>query len=173
MSEKPMNVKTLSQPWYKEPWPWILMAGPGLVIIAGVVTLWLAVISFDGVVEDDYYKQGLAVNQRIHRDKAAQELGLQAQVLRSGKEIRVFLSAAAPTTSMPDQLVLRLSHPTRGGMDQTIALTNAGQGFYSGTLEMEVGGRWHVFLEDQELTWRLLGDWQLNADAPLQLLPHH
>ncbi len=26
------------QPWYREPWPWILMAGPVIVIIAGVIT---------------------------------------------------------------------------------------------------------------------------------------
>ena len=24
------------QPWYKEPWPWILMAGPGIVVVAGL-----------------------------------------------------------------------------------------------------------------------------------------
>lgn len=167
-----MNVKALPQPWYKEPWPWILMAGPGLVIIAGAITIWLAVTSFDGMVEDDYYKQGLAVNQRIHRDQLAQELGLRAEVLRSGPMIRVFLSSQK-AAALPAQLTLRLSHPTRGGMDQSIVLTNEGQGFYSGTLGVEVSGRWHVFLEDQELTWRLLGDWQLDSQAPLQLLSQH
>lgn len=167
-----MNVKTLSQPWYKEPWPWILMAGPGLVIVAGAITIWLAVISFDGMVEDDYYKQGLAVNQRIHRDRAAQDMGFQAQVVRSGAELRVFLSATT-SAAMPEQLNLRLVHPTRGGMDQAIVLVKAGQGFYSGRLDTQVDGRWHVFLEDPDLTWRLLGDWQLGSDAPLILQPQH
>lgn len=167
-----MNVKTLNQPWYKEPWPWILMAGPGLVIVAGAITIWLAIVSFDGMVEDDYYKQGLAVNQRIHRDRAAHDLGFQAQVVRSGAELRVFLSSSTGA-AMPEQLALRLVHPTRGGMDQTIALANAGQGFYSGRLDVEVDGRWHVFLEDPDFTWRLLGDWQFNDDAPLFLQPQH
>ena len=59
-----MTLQSNNQPWYKERWPWILMAGPGLVIVAGVITVWLAVVSNDGLVTDDYYKQGLAVNQR-------------------------------------------------------------------------------------------------------------
>ena len=29
-------------PWYREPWPWILMAGPAAVVIAGLFTAWLA-----------------------------------------------------------------------------------------------------------------------------------
>jgi len=167
-----MNVKALSQPWYKEPWPWMLMMGPGLVIIAGIITVWLAVRSFDGVVEDDYYKQGLTVNQRIHRDKLAQQLGLSAEVMRNGENIRLFLSS---TTGMPlpQQVTLRLVHPTRGGVDQSVILESSSGGYFSGRLTADISGRWHVFIEDQDLTWRLQGDWQTNADAPLRLLPHH
>lgn len=167
-----MNVKTLPQPWYKEPWPWIIMAGPVTVIIAGVITIWLAMTSFDGMVEDDYYKQGLAVNQRIHRDRMAEQLGLRAEIMRSGNLLRVMLSSQAQMP-FPDQINFRFSHPTRGGMDHTVVLSHEGQGFYRGVLGSDVAGRWHVFLEDQELTWRLLGDWQLNADDRLQLKPLH
>lgn len=165
-----MHVKPLPQPWYKEPWPWIIMVGPFAVIVAGAITIWLAMTSFDGMVEDDYYKQGLAVNQRIHRDRMAEQLGLRAEVMRHGTQLRVILTAQAPL-SFPPQLNFKFSHPTRGGMDQLVLLNHEGQGFYSGALETEVNGRWHVFLEDQELTWRLLGDWQLDADARLQLRP--
>ncbi len=172
MSDKAMNVKTLPQPWYKEPWPWIIMAGPFAVIVAGAITIWLAMTSFDGMVEDDYYKQGLAVNQRIHRDRMAEQLGLRAEVMRNGTMLRVILTSQQQMP-LPGQLNFRFSHPTRGGMDQTVVLNHEGQGFYSGALATDVSGRWHVFLEDQELNWRLLGDWQLNADARLQLVPLH
>jgi hypothetical protein len=33
------------KPWYREPWPWFLMAGPGLVVVAAIAT---AVIAFRG-----------------------------------------------------------------------------------------------------------------------------
>ena len=66
-------------PWYKQRWPWLLIAGPAFVIIAGAVTVWLAVVSNDGLVVDDYYKQGLAVNQRLHRDQQASTLGFDCR----------------------------------------------------------------------------------------------
>ena len=38
-----------AQPWYRERWPWILMAGPATVVVAGLFTAWLAVRSDDGL----------------------------------------------------------------------------------------------------------------------------
>lgn len=32
----------VSKPWYKERWPWILMAGPAIVVIACIITIYLA-----------------------------------------------------------------------------------------------------------------------------------
>ncbi len=29
-------------PWYKEPWPWILMSGPAIVVVACIITIYLA-----------------------------------------------------------------------------------------------------------------------------------
>ena len=60
-----------ARPWYREPWPWILMAGPFTVVVAGMITLWLALESSDGMVADDYYKRGLAINQTLSRERLA------------------------------------------------------------------------------------------------------
>ena len=48
-------------------------------------------------------------------------------------------------------------------------MTSEGQGFYSGNLNTGVSGRWHVSLEDPSGQWRLQGDWQADAEAPLHL----
>ena len=45
-----------ANPWYREPWPWILMAGPATVVVAGIVTAWIAVANQDPLVVDNYYK---------------------------------------------------------------------------------------------------------------------
>lgn len=29
-------------PWYKEPWPWILMSGPAIAVVACIITIYLA-----------------------------------------------------------------------------------------------------------------------------------
>jgi hypothetical protein len=157
-----------AQPWYKERWPWILMAGPGVVIVAGVVTAWLAIKTSDGLVDDDYYKQGLTVNQTKHRDQKAASEGLQADVVRSGTLIRVYLSGKEGV-NLPQKLMLRIKHPTRSGLDQSVELLAEGAGFYAGKLTTEIAGRWHLTIEDTTGQWRLLGDWQADSLEPLRL----
>lgn len=163
-----MRLRTDTQPWYREPWPWILMVGPAIVVVAGFITAWLAIKSNDGLVEDDYYKQGLAVNQRMHRDKAASDFDIHADLMRSDLQLRVFLRGNEQV-KLPERLSLRIFHPTRAGNDQNVVLAAEGQGFYSGKLEAEISGRWHVTLEEPAGQWRLQGDWHADAVEPLRL----
>lgn len=156
------------RPWYKERWPWILMAGPGLVIIAAIVTVWLAVVSNDGLVTDDYYKQGLAVNQRLYRDHEASVLGLRADVMRSGNQLRMFL-VSTESASLPQEIAVKLAHPTQAGQDQVIPMRAESQGMYSGALKDDVEGRWIVSIEDPAGKWRLQGVWQSSSEEPLSL----
>ena len=46
-----------SKPWYLHRWPWRLMMGPFLVVIAATYTGWIAFTRQDAMVVDDYYKQ--------------------------------------------------------------------------------------------------------------------
>jgi len=154
-----------AQAWYREPWPWILMAGPAIVVVAGLVTAWLAVRSDDGLVFDDYYKQGLAINQTLGRADAAARRGIEAELYLVDGRVRVLLGAAAPGA-----LRLRLAHPTRAGMDQSLELTKVGQGIYEGRLQPLRAGRWHVVLEQRD--WRLAGDWIVPAAGALTLGGH-
>ncbi|MCK9508095.1 MAG: FixH family protein [Pigmentiphaga sp.] len=52
---------TVSRPWYKEPWPWILMAGPAVVVVACVVTIYLSFAHADVPVAGPHVKRGLKV----------------------------------------------------------------------------------------------------------------
>jgi hypothetical protein len=166
--KKPMNA--LAQPWYRHPWPWILMAGPATVVVAGVITAYIAFSTSDGLVEDDYYKQGLAVNQSVSRNQRADALGLQAEVVLSddGLLLRVLLRARDAAV-FPPLLHLRITHPTRGGADQLVVLRSDRSGFYTGKLSAPLNGRWHVALEDGEREWRLSGDWTIGKQLTLQL----
>jgi len=147
-------------PWYREPWPWLLMAGPAVVVVAGLFTAWLAVVHEDGLVADDYYKQGLGINKVLKREKEAVSLEVHARVLFGDNRVRVFLRGAAPT-----ELNLQLVHPTRAGLDRTSRLSSAGSGWYEGVIDTH-GARWHVVLEDAAGNWRLNGDWnERDGDA--------
>lgn len=162
------NADNGNNPWYREPWPWMLMAGPALVIVAGFITLWYAIVSNDGLVTDDYYKEGLAVNQRLHRDHVAADLGLSGTVMHSGTQLRLMLTAQDVST-LPQELILRLAHPTRNGQDQKVAMKAEAPGFYNGVLKEAIAGRWLVIIEDPKGNWRLQGEWVANEDEPLQL----
>jgi hypothetical protein len=150
-------------PWYRERWPWILMAGPAVVVVAGIVTAWLAIRSDDGLVVEDYYKQGLAINQTLGRSDAAGRLGFQAELHLTDNRIRVLLGGPAVSGA----LTLRLVHPTRAGMDQSVDLAAVEPGVYEGRLRPLQPGRWHVVLETRD--WRLAGDWVLPAAGALTI----
>jgi hypothetical protein len=51
-------------PWWREPWPWILMAGPALAIVGCAITIALAVSSFsDQPILEGGMKRGLVVEK--------------------------------------------------------------------------------------------------------------
>jgi len=149
-------------PWYREPWPWLLMAGPAIVVVAGFVTLGMAINSADGLVADDYYKEGNAINMTMHRDVRARELGYHARVAMAGEggQISLAFSEAAPPVP---KLKLMLNHPTRSGFDRAIVLTRQDDGRYAGIMPAVEAGRWSAILDDEGQAWRLTGDWQAGS----------
>jgi hypothetical protein len=153
----------IEKPWYREPWPWYLMAGPAIVIVAAIGTAWLAVSTSDGLVTDDYYKKGLVVDQTLARSKEAAELGLEVRARFTAEGVDLHLAAAAGQAfSLPQSLVLTLSHPTRAGLDQTVPLSLQ-DGPYVGTVRLPASGHWLVLVEDDARRWRLMGNVVLPA----------
>lgn len=160
-------MQTTSKPWYRHPWPWFLIALPATAVIASIITIWLAVQSADGLVTDDYYKQGMAINKTLDRDQAAQAMRLSAQLDLSDGVLR--LKLAGQIKSYPDNMRLRLVHPTQSGRDQDLLLQQSGPGIYVHVLK-EIpmqsglqGQRWQVLLEPPAADWRLTGAWPAGA----------
>lgn len=130
------------------------MAGPAAAIVAGIFTLVLAFRTEDGLVADDYYKQGLAINRELRRDERASELGLTALVSFANARVRVALQGQAPP-----ELRLRLVHPVRAGKDQFVVLRPVVPGEYEGSVASSGGENRRLVLEDTSATWRLTGNW--------------
>lgn len=154
------------KPWYREPWPWYLMAGPFLVIVAAFGTAWLAVSSNDGLVTDDYYKKGLAVDQTLAKSRVAVERGIEARLRLAADHVEVKVTSAVATGGAePAALRLSLSHPTRAGLDQSVDLRAVDRQTYSGDLRLPASGHWIVLIEDDARTWRLTGNVVLPAQG--------
>jgi hypothetical protein len=130
------------------------MSGPAAVIVAGFFTLALAFRTEDGLVADDYYKQGLAINQVLRRSERARELNLKAVASFSGSRVRVMLDGDAPP-----ELRLRLVHPGRAGRDQSVVLHASVRGAYEGSFAPTGGEIRRLVIEDAGSTWRLDGMW--------------
>lgn len=162
-----------SKPWYAHRWPWLLMLGPAVVIVAGGFTVWLAVTRPDALVVDDYYKQGQAINQDLRRDAQAAHLKMQLHLNynpAAGKLIGI-IEAGAGTTARAIQL--HLIHPTLPEKDMAFKAQTNGAGQFEIPLPMLEIAHWQIAVEDQQHSWRLAGTWawpqqqkiELNADT--------
>lgn len=157
------------EPWYRQGWPWFLIAIPATAVAAGAVTLWLAVQSWDGLVVDDYYQQGKSIQTTIERTKRASELGLAADLTIRADDVRLQLTAKQGTP-LPPTVTLTIAHPTRSGQDQVVLL-KLEDGAFAGPLEPLAAGRWLIQLEDESRTWRLNGTVFLPTETRLRMLP--
>lgn len=150
------------RPWYREPWPWLIMAAPAAAVVMGVIMVVLATRSNDGLVADDYYKRGLAINQTLDRADHARTRGLAATATFDAARTRVRLNVPAASDA---SLTLRFVHPTRAGLDQVVTVERVGAGLYEGAMTSPALGHWHLSLEDASGAWRLTGVWVPAEDA--------
>ncbi|NYT85750.1 FixH family protein [Pollutimonas harenae] len=53
-------------PWWREPWPWIIMAGPAIAVIGCIITIVLAFQNAGNqVIKDGGIKRGLVVTKQV------------------------------------------------------------------------------------------------------------
>jgi hypothetical protein len=148
-----MKARTIPAPWYRQRWPWILIAGPAIVVIAGFATLMLAIRSDDGVVADDYYKRGLGINRTIERAERAAESGIVALVdVAADGTVTVRIDGQGPLAK-PPSVRLTLARPAHAGEDRAVTLQRGADGRYAGRLAPPAPGRWQLVVETD--AWRL------------------
>ena len=146
-------------PWYRHRWPWLIMLGPFLVVLAGSYTMWLAYSSPDALVVGDYYRQGKAINRDLTRDRAAARLGLQFALrydAASGRLLGRIVGADGPVKG---PMTLKLVHSTRPEKDIVLPLQADADGNVSASLPLLDMARWQVMLEDEARSWRVSGVW--------------
>ena len=145
------------QPWYRQFWPWFLISLPATAVVAGFITLNIAIDSDDGLVKDDYYKEGLAVHRDAARFEMARQLDVQAAVKvdqRSGT-IEVELNDA-PVGNLPN-LNLTFFHPTRSNNDHQVTLSRIDGNRYVGKTADLSSANWRLSIDPPGLTWRITG----------------
>lgn len=57
------NEPDRNQPWWKYGHVWLVIAGPAIVVVAALVTAWIAMRNPDPVLAEDYWRRGLEINK--------------------------------------------------------------------------------------------------------------
>jgi len=156
-------------PWWRHRWPWLLMAGPAFVLVAGSYASYLAYSRQDALVVGDYYRQGKAINQDLRRDRAAGaldvRLALDYQPATGMLEGRI----EAGEARADEPLLLHLAHATQPEKDVRLLLRPGADGRFSVPLPRLERSRWTVLAEPASRRWRLEGRWDWPARPALAL----
>ena len=185
MNTHVLPLEKLSSPkkpddWKKEPWLFLFVGGPLIVVCASIVTGIIAWRGADPVVAADYYRQGLMINTDLHRDAKARELGLQAEIifdaqsntlqmqLQATKQlsralpetVQISIASADESLGAVNELVRRLpmSQTTAGNYVGNLGNKNASDESKAKLrMNMSEAKLMHIKVETTE--WRLTGDW--------------
>lgn len=143
-------------PWYRQFWPWFIIALPATVVVAGFTTLYIALKNPHSMVDDAYYEDGLAINQSLEQDKQATQLGMSAQVFFDAETLTVRVNLDG--SDLPTTLELRLMHPISDQYDQTVELESQNNGSYSGSYATPTQTSYYLRITPLSEIWRLNGE---------------
>lgn len=157
------------KPWYRHRWPWLLMLGPFVVVVAGIITGVVAWQRQDAMVVDDYYKRGKTINLDLRRDDAAvaRRLAIDWQYDAAAGQLRGALVAAGEPVRAPFRI--HLAHSTIPAKDIALDVFPDGQGKFSVELPALAQARWQVTVEGGQREWRLRSQWLYPAQASVSI----
>ncbi|TDO09818.1 MULTISPECIES: FixH family protein [Halomonas] len=159
-------------PWYKQFWPWFLISLLASSVIFSIVYLILSIHFYDGTVEQDYYKQGLAINKQLAKQEHARELGLEA--VMHADPLTGDIVVDLQGDRRPARLFLKLIFPTESSRDRSLILEHVRNGRYVTMIDTPLNYRWYLHLQPtqgQDAEWRLTGEAHFPTDGGITLSP--
>ena len=153
-------------PWYRQFWPWFIIALPATIVVASFGMLYLALANPVSLVKDNYYKEGLGINMQLAREDRVGQLGLAAHLTLDHLAGEIVVDLSASLDDWPQTLSLQFLHPTDSQLDRQLVVKAVGAQRYIATLEQTLSGRWYIDLSaEQPEPWRIRGEWLLSSDS--------
>lgn len=162
-----------TKPWYRQFWPWFIIALPASAVVAGLTTVWISLQTTDSLVVSSEDGVRNATDRRISAERLASELGLAAFVeidRETGVVSAVMRSGAL--ADVPATLEFELSHPAFANRDLQITLNKAlpdadGNPVWVGHFVTVPNERFYAVLRSGD-DWRLSAEWQGGASLTLR-----
>ena len=167
-----------TKPWYRQFWPWFIIALPASVVVAGITTVFIAFDNADSLVDDNYFSEGLAINMRLEQDQLAEQMGISAAITWDAQtgEMMLKLSTLSTDSQITDELQnadmmeLQLLHPAQQDMDQQLQMMRVAPGYFRVSLDRPLNQRYYLRvapLPDRQ--WRLSGEMDFKEQATVTL----
>lgn len=158
-----------STPWYKQFWPWFLIAVPFATLIMGYVLFYLATHTEHSLVVDDYYKEGKAINMSIDRIEEAKRRNIQTSLTIDNGAIALQFDSGVPK----DGTAMKLSfyHVTLKSRDVEVLLSRDAKGIYRAFTEADLSGKWLITLTPFDEAWKIQKNQTLPYSGPFALVP--
>ncbi len=158
----------MNTPWYKQFWPWFLIALPGTVVMASFFTFALFSSNKVSLVSENYYKEGKGINQDLSRLSKADELGVSAS-LKIENKVAIFSLDKGELPQYPT-LKITFQHRTLADRDIQSLLNPDASGTYRLTLSDPLNGPWHVEISSFDEAWTLNARANFPSDTNIALL---
>jgi len=158
------------KPWYKQFWPWFLIALPLTVVVWTIITVIIFAQNEVSLVTEDYYKKGKGINIDLSKIKIAKELQLQAEVMTNGREI-VIQFDRGQLDHYP-ALSAEFAHRTLEDRDFSRMLSSDAKGNYRFIVDetIDIKGPWFVKLSPHDGQWIIQGRVNFPSSLPTRLM---
>lgn len=160
---------TDNTPWYKQFWPWFLIAIPTSSFIVAFFVVKFATNTTDSLVVDDYYKEGKAINAKMEKQAQAKRLRILTDLTIDGQTIALKFHSGIPQSG--EALKLAFFHTTLSEKDNHLLLTRDANGIYRGYAEKPLEGKWQVTLTPLDDSWKIQHVISLPQSGVIQFNP--
>lgn len=151
------------QKWYQQRWLLFVISVPLASVILSSIMIYFAVTGRDSLVNDNYYKYGMEINQTIGQDKLAQKLAVQATVTISANGDAI-IDLQSLAKDIEPFLTLKLVHPTLGNLDTETKFFPSPSG-YTAQVPENLSGLWYLDLYAHDESWRIRKQTSLPTNA--------
>ncbi|WP_081587541.1 FixH family protein [Paraglaciecola arctica] len=155
--------------WYKQFWPWFLIIVPLTSMVLSFTMMNLAFNSEDSMVIDDYYKEGRAINLKIHKLQQAELLNISTKAQVFADYVEVIFISGAPENG--EALTLDFHHSTQEFKDFSVTLLRDASGTYRAPFTEGVSGKWQISLHPFDGNWKIQKVISLPQATPFDLNP--